>query len=517
MAAFPPTNDYFPHLSKCAELVQRGPISQAEEECRAASIENPASPWPLIAITRCVDDDHPHEGAKALLQQAVQLAPNLAETHLALSTVLADKERREEVAAAQRLDPENLDIIFRLSNMAPDPNSAVMKRVAAIDTDYAAWHAAAAGYHMLDGAKDEVLKEVGKATSLEPDNPWLHYTLALLYNTAGDGEAELSELREAVRAAPDKLYWHDKLAFTMWAEDRQEPAIDAFRNLLKRFPDHPAASFRLVELLLKGNREDEAITELRRFIEVTAGAEVDSILGGWRLLSRKQLGDVLAHKGYFEAAADIFEAVLAERPDALTMNALGRIRLTQGRLDDAAGEFRRAIREDGANADFRYSLALCLARQNKLDDAIVEQRKALEIDPEYSDARLAISELLIHENHADGAIQELEEVLKTNPKHPDALNDLAWIHATRKDEDKRDPKTALRLATQAVATLDQTPGTPAARRAAFLDTLAEAMLINGRVAEALSIESSAAELDPGNPSWNERLDRFRKAAKSQRQ
>jgi hypothetical protein len=58
------------------------------------------------------------------------------------------------------------------------------------------------------------------------------------------------------------------------------------------------------------------------------------------------------------------------------------------------------------------------------------------------------------------------------------------------------------------------PGTPAARRATFLG---EAMLINGKATEALKIEISAAELDPGHLSWVTWLTRFRKAAQLQRQ
>jgi tetratricopeptide (TPR) repeat protein len=92
------------------------------------------------------------------------------------------------------------------------------------------------------------------------------------------------------------------------------------------------------------------------------------------------------------------------------------------------------------------------------------------------------------------------------------LNDLAWLYATRSDKEKRDPKKALQLARQAIELLGQTPGAPPQLRAAFLDTLAEALLIDGQVDEALRTEKSAAELDPSNRTLADRVERFRQAA-----
>jgi tetratricopeptide (TPR) repeat protein len=72
----------------------------------------------------------------------------------------------------------------------------------------------------------------------------------------------------------------------------------------------------------------------------------------------------------------------------------------------------------------------------------------------------------------------------------------------------RDAKQALVLARQAVANSPQP-------NAAFVDTLAEALLINGQPEEALKYEQQALEMEPQNRELQSRLPRFQEAAQAQ--
>jgi len=198
------------------------------------------------------------------------------------------------------------------------------------------------------------------------------------------------------------------------------------------------------------------------------------------------------------------------------MNALGRVRLAQGRLEDAMNEFRQSMQADGDLPDPHYNLALCLTRQNKLDEAIAENRRAIQIEPDYLDAYLSIGDALIEKGDADGAIHEYQHVLAVDPDNAVAENDLAWIYSTRKDTQKRDPKASLEHARHAVELLQHASKVLPEQNAAFLDTLAEALLINGQVDDALKTEEFALQIDPHNPILKSRLERFRIAAQSGR-
>jgi tetratricopeptide (TPR) repeat protein len=103
------------------------------------------------------------------------------------------------------------------------------------------------------------------------------------------------------------------------------------------------------------------------------------------------------------------------------------------------------------------------------------------------------------------AINELKRALEIQPNSAQAVNHLAWIYATADDRKLRNPREALALARRAVESSPQP-------NAAFLDTLAEALLSNGQAGEALTIEKQAFEINPQNPEVRTRLDHFREAA-----
>ena len=508
----------YTHLANCAEFLQLGAIDEAKQECQHASVENPASPWPLIAITRCVmtpGDRRPD--AVSLLRRAVDLTPNLPEPHLALSQAIGGPEGRQELVEAERLDPDNLDVIRRKISRSPNVESELdptLKRLSEIEPDYAPIHAAAADYYVSRQKQADALEAMRVAVRLEPDNAAMHAEFAQIYERIGDEKDRFLELAEAVRASPRSLYRREELASALWLNGKRDEAVVACRELLNLFPRYGPASGRLVNLLMEQKRRDEAIAELRRYIEATAAVPESAFQGYSRLFAQKQLGDLLFDTGDLESAAATYKSVLTQEASALTMNALGRVRFFQGRLEDAASEFRKAIQTDPELADPHYNLALCFSRQNNLDGALIELRRALEIDAQHVDARLELSRVLLRKSDADSAIVELNRILEADPDNAVATNDLAWLYATSRE--KRDPTAALRLANRAIELLERTSGTSPAQRAAFLDTLAEAFLMNDKANEALRTEESAMELDPNNATLAARLQRFRDAVHNQR-
>jgi len=503
---------YF-HLAKCAQLLQLGAVAQAAGECREAMTENSASPWPLIAITRCVEDPMRRRGdTVSLLRRAVELAPTLSETHLALSQAVEPPERQKELRQAAQLDPEHLDLTLHgIGYETGVGYSGVQspEKLSAIEAGFASAHAAAARDYAREGKMDEMLAEMRKAIRLEPDNPALHGEFAWLRWGVGDEEGGLAELDEMIRASPRSHYWREMRGRALLLAGRQDSAIAAFRDALRLFPMDYDVTYFLVELLLKKGERDDAMAVFRGYMDESRYVDRDSPEGNARRVFPKQLGDLLVESGDYEAAAAVFTEVLSEEADARTMNALGGVRLAQGRLDDAMNEYRRAIQADSAFADPHYNLALCLFRESRWDEAIAENRIALQIDPGYSGAQMLIGEAEFRKGNIAGAIQEYKQVLEGNPDNARAANNLAWIYATSTNLDYRDPGAALQLAQHAVELEQGASGGSAQQTAAFLDTLAEALFINGRPEEALKAEESAVELDPNDAEILKRFEKLR--------
>jgi len=103
------------------------------------------------------------------------------------------------------------------------------------------------------------------------------------------------------------------------------------------------------------------------------------------------------------------------------------------------------------------------------------------------------------------AVTELKRSLEIKPDSASAENELAWIYATSSDPEYRRPAEALTLAKHAVQLSKESVP-------AILDTLAEALLINGHPEDALKTEEQAAKLAPDDHEMQSRLKRFQEAA-----
>ncbi len=100
-----------------------------------------------------------------------------------------------------------------------------------------------------------------------------------------------------------------------------------------------------------------------------------------------------------------------------------------------------------------------------------------------------------------------EKALELDPERPEILNNLAWLLATTTDKAIYDPQRALELARRAAA-LKASPH--------ILDTLAEALFVNGKIEEAIRVEKQAVSLAPAQQRrlYLRQLDRFMKKRRS---
>ena len=98
------------------------------------------------------------------------------------------------------------------------------------------------------------------------------------------------------------------------------------------------------------------------------------------------------------------------------------------------------------------------------------------------------------------AIHAYERVIELDPDQAVSLNNLAWLLVTAPDRELRDKSRALVLARRAVA-LERSP--------VFLDTLAEACYVNGRIQEAIELAKEAiARATEDRGYYQKQLEKF---------
>ncbi len=104
------------------------------------------------------------------------------------------------------------------------------------------------------------------------------------------------------------------------------------------------------------------------------------------------------------------------------------------------------------------------------------------------------------------AAEAYEKSLELNPDQPEVLNNLAWLLATSKNNVIYNPLKALRIARKA-ASMKQSSH--------ILDTLAEALFVNGQTDKAIAVEKQAIALAPPQQRtlYVNQLEKFLKAAK----
>lgn len=114
-----------------------------------------------------------------------------------------------------------------------------------------------------------------------------------------------------------------------------------------------------------------------------------------------------------------------------------------------------------------------------------------------------IGDIHLHKGDIELAVPAYRTAIKLDPNNADALNNLAWLLATSENPDLRNSREALNYARKAIA-LKKAPH--------IWDTLAEALYVNGHIAEAIAAENQALQMDPGNRRiYEKQLLKFKNA------
>jgi tetratricopeptide (TPR) repeat protein len=561
------------HLAKCAELLHTGATESAEPECRAAIDENPQSPWPLLivakffTIAKFVPNPSEIDKAKiaergALLAKAAALAPDSAAVHFyqAPSSVpildgVGEGQKAyamdiQQFALAQSLDNNSLPDFSEIeegssSPAAGTPESITIEpevlRQIELEPEIATKHTHLSQLYASARDFDQARSELREAIRLEPDNAALHIELAGLFYATHDRNSCLSELHEAARRAPFGIIEHVALAAGLESIGHTREAIAELEMLVDAHPTDEFASRALIGLYLRKKNQKSAIEELRRSLKAASSTYTDeSEFVKVRYQDELQLARFLQEDRQFDAANEQFRFLLQMKPeDASLHNEFGSALLYQHNGEAAVAEFYQAIRIDPGMYTAHNNIGLYLEQNKDFEGAIAEFRRALYINPndlnteiylgtalgrkgdmkaaeeEFQNAiqknpgnpytQITVGFALMELKDESAAITHLKMALELQPDSPYAENNLAWIYATAENPKLRNPAEALALARRAVETSQ--PPEPS-----FLDTLAEAQLLNGKRSEALATETKALALDPDNSELQSRLAHFREAA-----
>ena len=176
-----------------------------------------------------------------------------------------------------------------------------------------------------------------------------------------------------------------------------------------------------------------------------------------------------------------------DRLDAARLEREGNELAARGDLVTASERYRQAIALDPRRTHSQAGLGMALATLGRAAEALPILRDAIRLGTDDPAVPNALGVLLLQ----SGQTREARSVFETAmAKHPDDVSlahNLARLLATGGAVDRKDAALALRLAN---AVVEATGG----RDPRAMETLAAALAINDRAAEAITINAKAAAL-----------------------
>jgi tetratricopeptide (TPR) repeat protein len=122
--------------------------------------------------------------------------------------------------------------------------------------------------------------------------------------------------------------------------------------------------------------------------------------------------------GYWQGSPTLWKHALDVTTDNYAAHTYyGNALASQGKIDDAIGEYREALRIRADYPEAHNNLGPALAGQGKLSEAIAHFREAIRLRPNYADAYSNLGVALASEGKWDLALAEYDTALRYDPDH----------------------------------------------------------------------------------------------------
>jgi tetratricopeptide (TPR) repeat protein len=217
--------------------------------------------------------------ARALVDEALALAPESPFAHQAFGDLLIDEQKPVEAEAEFRKALAGL----------PDSSEAHRRLAEAV---------------RLQGDLDEAALELATALRLDPRSARARTDLALVQRGNGQNKQAIVEYREAIRLDPDLIDAHNGLAIALAAEGQRKEAVVEFREMIRIDPDSATAYYNLATVLADLDLDVESAAALREVIRINPN----------HYNAHYNLGELFRLDGKYDDAAREFREFLRLAP-----------------------------------------------------------------------------------------------------------------------------------------------------------------------------------------------------------
>jgi len=393
--------------------------------------------------------------------------------------------RKDYVAArlafdeAVRLDPKlfaataNLAAIDLIEKKPEQAQKRLQSAVQADPRNYFASMALADLRTRAGAPVAEVKAVLSEAIKNSPGEPGPRLQLIQVALKKRQYKEALAAAQDAAAALPNNLQVLDAVGIAQMEAGDVEQALATFRRIAGVNDKSAQPYVRLADIYKASGKSAAAETALRKALEIEPGlglaqeALVNQLLAGNRSREALEFARNMQRQQPAAASGYDFEAL---------------VQLKLKAPDAAVAALRKGLAVPGSNPALARTLYLTLLRAERGAEADRFGATWLKEHPEdvAFDYQMAVT--AITRGDLDQAELRLRRVVDQRPAHPLALNNLAWVLASR------NKPGGVEYAQRA---LDRVPDS-----AALMDTLAMALAVDKQFDKALSLQKRAVELLP---------------------
>jgi pentatricopeptide repeat protein len=318
--------------------------------------------------------------------------------------------------------------------------SEVLKRD---ETNDVAAYELARIYHVLE-KKNDALKLIKQATSIDPDNDWYQLFLADMYEESGDSKAAAKIYDKLLDKNPKDAFFYEKLAFLLVKANQPEKAIKVYNDMEKHFGIHEDISLRKHRLYLGMGDKKKAADELEILIKYTpSNTDYYHMLASFY----QQMGDK-------DMADEVYRRILKVDPaDVKASIALAEQTKNDGDDLSFLATLKPLFEKGDVSIDLKIKELIPYIQKvadGKSDPeqtaAVIDLAQVLEnVHSREAKAFAAHADLLYYSGDKENALAKYKEALKLNKSIFSVYEQIMYIYV-----ENRDFETLLSLSEEAI-------------------------------------------------------------------
>ena len=283
--------------------------------------------------------------------------------------------------------------------------------------------------YLKDSKFQEASLEFRNALQIDDQLAAGHWGLARAYESLQRAPEMLEELRKTVQLDPNNLDARTKLGNYYLGASKGRPdliteAERLAKEVLQKDPQNIEGHILLSSVLFGQNRNEEALAELNRAIEIDPN-RVESYLSLARFY--------IVTKDHTKAE-DLFKKAISINPTSgVAHTEYGRFLVQTNRATEAEAELKKAVEVAPTDRNARFTLASFYVVNKQLDKAEETYKALADLDSDKPESQLKLADFYSYVNRTDEAVRIYQDILVKSPDYAQGRYRLAEVLLRRGD------------------------------------------------------------------------------------